>query len=70
MTATSFAPAVQAGVVAEIWVSSVKEKLVAAVPPKVTAVTPVKSVPVMVTLVPPASGPEAGDTVLMVGASR
>jgi hypothetical protein len=61
------APAVPAGVVAAIWVSSVTVKLVAAVPPMVTAVAPVKLVPVMVMLVPPAVGPDEGETVLMVG---
>jgi hypothetical protein len=47
----------------------VTETIVAAVPPKVTAsVVAVKFVPVMVTVVPPAVGPEAGATVVTVGA--
>ena len=37
------------------------------VPPKVTAVAPVKPVPVIVTVVPPASGPEGGATLVIVG---
>ena len=41
---------------------------VAAVPPKVT-VPPVKSVPVMTTLVPPAAAPVLGDMPLIVGAT-
>ena len=42
-------------------------KLVAATPPKVTLVAPVNVVPVMVTLVPPAMGPEFGLTEVTVG---
>ena len=42
-------------------------KLVAAVAPKVTAVAPVKSVPVMVTLVPPDVLPEVGVSEVIVG---
>ena len=34
---------------------------VAAVAPNLTAVAPVSPVPVMVTLVPPAAGPDRGD---------
>ena len=45
-------------------------KLVAAVAPKLTAVAPVKPVPVMVTEVPPASGPAVGLTAVTVGAAR
>ena len=41
-------------------------KLVAGMPPKVTAVAPVKPVPVMVTLVPPDALPEAGEMPVMV----
>ena len=44
-------------------------KLEAAVAPKSTAVAPVKLVPVMVTEVPPAVGPEVGATELTVGAA-
>ena len=43
-------------------------KLAAAVPPNDTAVAPVKLLPVMVTLVPPAIGPAFGLTALTVGA--
>ena len=39
------------------------------VPPKVTAVAPVKPVPVIVTEVPPVSGPDAGATLVTVGAA-
>ena len=44
--------------------------IVAAVPPKVTDVAPLKSVPVMITPVcPPATGPLAGAMLVMVGAA-
>lgn len=42
-------------------------KLVAAVPPMVTLVAPVKLVPVMVTDVPPVVGPLVGETAVTVG---
>ena len=42
---------------------------VAAVPPIETAVAPVKSVPVMVTACPPASGPDDGLMDVTVGAA-
>ena len=41
--------------------------VVAAVVPNFTAVAPVKLVPVMVTVVPPAVGPELGLTAVTVG---
>jgi hypothetical protein len=42
---------------------------VAAVPPKVTVAPAAKFVPVMVTAVPPATGPLLGATPLTVGAT-
>jgi hypothetical protein len=51
-----------------IEVAELKVKLEAAVPPKVTAVTPVKFVPEIVTTVPPVSGPLLGETAPIVGA--
>jgi hypothetical protein len=42
--------------------------VVAAVPPKSTALAPVRSVPVIVTDVPPAVGPAAGATEVTAGA--
>ena len=50
-----------------IWVAELEVMLVAAVPPKVTAVAPERSVPVMVTCVPPAAGPEVGEREVMAG---
>ena len=45
-------------------------KLVAATVPNFTAVAPVKLVPAMVTLPPPASGPLEGLTEVTVGAAK
>ena len=68
VTATSLAPTVPTGVTAVIWEAVTTEKLVAAMPPIVTLVAPVKLVPVIVISVPPLTGPELGTTVVMVGA--
>ncbi|MGA8724369.1 MAG: hypothetical protein WB565_04965, partial [Acidimicrobiales bacterium] len=67
MTVTLTVAAACAGEVAVIWVSETTVKVEAAVVPKVTAVAAVKPVPVMVTEVPPAVGPEVGATELTVG---
>ena len=64
------APALPAGEVAERLVALLTVKLVAAVVPNFTAVAPVKLVPVIDTLVPPASGPLMGLTEVTVGAAR
>src|SRR5690606_578282 len=69
VTATSTAPAAWAGVTAVIWVALSRGKLPAGHPPTGTAVAPVRSVPVSVTLVPPATGPVAGATAVRVGAA-
>ncbi len=50
-----------------IWVGETTVRFVAASPPKVTAVAPMKPVPVMVTEVPPAMVPEAGLTAVTAG---
>ena len=52
-----------------IWVLLLTVKLVAFVPPNVTAVAPVKLDPAMTTLVPPAVVPELGDTDVTPGAN-
>nr|MCA1071701.1 hypothetical protein [Delftia acidovorans] len=62
-------PAAPAGAVAVIWVVLLTVKPVAAVAPKVTAVAPVKFVPVRVTEVPPAVGPAVGEMDDTVGAA-
>ena len=69
VTVTSTVPAVPAGAVAVIWVALLTVKLVAAVAPKLTALAPVKLVPVIVTEVPPAVGPAVGLTPVTVGAA-
>ena len=60
-------PAACALVLALILVGPVTVKLVAGVAPNVTAVAPVKLVPVMVTVVPPVVGPLVGVKLVMVG---
>jgi hypothetical protein len=64
-TTTSTVP-VPAGTTAVICVSLSTEKLVTGMPPNVTDVAPVKQRPVMVTVLPPASGPLPGSTPSMV----
>ena len=59
-----------AAVTAVICVAVLTVKLAAAVPPNVTAVAPVKPVPVMTTLVPPVAGPDVGARPLTDGAGR
>ena len=68
VTVMSTVPAAWAGVVAVMDVALLTVKLVAAVPPKLTAVAPVNPVPVMVTDVPPAVVPLFGLTLVTVGA--
>ena len=68
VTLISTVPA-PAGDVAVIEVAELTVKLVAAVAPNVTAVAPVKFVPVSVTVVPPVAGPEVGEIDVTVGAA-
>jgi hypothetical protein len=68
VTVTSTAPAAWAGVVTSIWVELTKIMSVTAVPPKVTVAPRTKFVPVIVTTVPPVSGPLVGATEVTVGA--
>ena len=71
VTRTLTAPGVPAGtvagVVAVIDVALFTVMPVAGWPPKVTAVAPVKALPVIVTVVPPSVVPELGDTALTMG---
>ena len=67
VTTMFFVPTEPAGETAVILVADTTVKLVAATPPKVTLVAPVKPVPVMVTVVPPAFGPEVGLTPVTAG---
>ena len=66
VTVTSAVPA-PAGEVAVICVELTTEKPAAWLAPKCTALASVKSVPVIVTLVPPAAGPDDGLTRVTVG---
>ena len=61
------APAVPAGVVAVMMVELTTITLVAATPPIVTPVAPVKLVPVMVMTVPPAVEALLGEILVTVG---
>ena len=69
VTKTLAVPAAWAGVVAVMVVELTKAKVAALTPPMVTPVAPVKLVPVMVMLVPPATGPLTGEILLTVGAA-
>ena len=68
VTRTSTVAADSAGEVAVMEVALFTVKLVAATVPNLTALAPVKLVPVMVTAVPPAVLPELGLTPVTVGA--
>ena len=68
VTLTSTTP-VPGGEGTVIWVAELTMKPVAATAPKVTAVAPVKLVPVMTTDVPPACGPRVGEIEVTVGAA-
>ena len=67
VTATLLTPAVPAGVLAVTEVLDTTTMFVAAMPPTVTLVAPVKLVPVMVIEVPPNVVPDVGETLVMVG---
>ena len=64
VTVTSTVRTELGGTVAVMEVALLTAKPVAAVPPKSTAVTPMKSDPVMVTALPPPVDPELGETEL------
>jgi hypothetical protein len=65
---TLTAPAACAGVVAVIDVPLTTTTVVAAAPPMLTVAPLTKFVPLIVTAVPPAVDPVAGDTPVTVGA--
>ena len=70
VTETLFAPATCDGVTAVTVVVSSTVTPVASLVPSRTAVAPVRFVPVMVIVVPPAVGPRFGVTAVTVGAAR
>ena len=67
VTSTLASPAVPGGVVAVILVELTTLTLVAGTPLMVTAVAPVKLIPVMVMVVPPATGPIVGEILVRSG---
>jgi hypothetical protein len=67
VTVTVTAPALPAGVVAVIEVLFTTTTLLAAALPNVTVAPVAKFVPVIVTAVPPPTGPLFGDTPVTVG---
>ena len=69
VTVTSTGPDVPAGATAESEVAEVTLKEVAGTEPNLTAVAPVKLVPVTVTGVPPFVGPEVGLSEVTLGAT-
>ena len=70
VTATLFAPAVPAGVTAVTLVAETTTTLVAATPPTVTLLAPVRFVPVIVIAVPPIVEPLVGLTDVIVGGTK
>ena len=69
VTVTFWAPTVPTGVSAVIEVALTTTTLVAASPPTFTVAPAIKLVPVMVIGVPPLEEPDAGLTVVIVGAA-
>ena len=69
VTRTLAVPRLPAGVLQVIVVALTTTTLVAAAPPMVTAVVPVKFVPVIVTAVLPAVLPLVGEMLVTVGAA-
>ena len=67
LTCTLAAPRLPAGVVQVMVVPLATLKLVAATPPIVTPVVPLKFVPVIVKVVPPAFTPLVGEMLVTVG---
>ena len=67
VTATLLAPALPAGVTAVMLVAETTTTLVAATPPTVTLVAPVRFAPVIVIAVPPIVKPNVGLTDVRVG---
>jgi hypothetical protein len=68
-TAMVTLPGARGGVTAVIWVAELTTKEVALTPPNVTAVVPMKLVPVIITDVPPAVVPETGESAVIDGAA-
>ncbi|UYB45099.1 hypothetical protein SLV14_000167 [Streptomyces sp. Je 1-4] len=69
VTTTGQRPGVPGGVMAVIWVPAGLTMTLEAGRPQRVTVAPIRSVPVMVTNVPPATGPWAGVMLDVVGAA-
>ena len=67
VTYTLWPAAAWAGETAVIWVADTTLKLVAATEPNTTLVAPVNPLPVIVTDVPPAAGPDDGESAVTAG---
>jgi len=67
VTLTSTVPAASVGETAVIEVAEFTVKLVASAEPNLTEVAPVNPTPVMVTVVPPDTGPWVGDSLVTAG---
>ena len=67
VTVTSTVPVAPGGAVAVMLVALLTVKFVALVAPNLTAVAPVRLVPVIVTVVPPVAGPVLGLSPVTVG---
>ena len=67
VTVISTAPTWPSGEEAVIWVAELTVKLAALVVPNLTPLAPVRLVPVMVTVVPPAIVPLAGEMLVTLG---
>ena len=70
VTCTALAPAVPAGVTARTCVAERNVTPVAATPFTCTVAPETNAAPVIVIVVPPVVGPDAGDTVVTAGAAR
>jgi hypothetical protein len=64
---STVSPAEPGGLATRIWLSSLTKNLGAGVLPNLTAVVLLKPLPLMMTVVPPAEGPFAGVTPLILG---
>ena len=69
VTKTFAAPKVPGGVIAVIFCPFTTVKLLAALPPMVTAVTLLKERPLIVITFPPPFGPAAGEILVIIGTS-
>jgi hypothetical protein len=67
VTFTSTGPAAPAGIASTIWLAVSLTKLVTLVVPKITALAPAKSPPLMVTVLPPDVGPDAATMLVTAG---